>query len=190
MVPSLERPEYLEELHGIAENIVRERLEHSEVHPLAHSRPPPRASSCEMAQSQQQAATARGTSAKATGSEEVIPLVEPHSVVLEESQRMRGDVYVGPAFHIPMTQAKSLEELPSQVDFDWQDSVSPNPIPALGAARNLDGELDGVGTPPSVPAAIDVAMDTFVEVSQIAQEAVKDAMPQPSAEVPTPYIGV
>lgn len=190
MVPSLERPEYLEDLHGVAENIVRERLEHSEVHPLAHSRPPTGASSCEMAQSHPQATTARGTSAKAAGSEEVIPSVEAHSVVVEESQRMRGDVYVGPAFHIPMTQAKSLEELPSQVDFDWQDSVSPNPTPALGAARNLDGELDGVGTPRSVPAAIDVAMDTFVEVSQIAQEAVKDAMPQPSAEVPTPYIGV
>jgi predicted secreted protein len=54
------------------------------------------------------------------------------------------------------------------------------------AARNLDGELDGVGTPRSVAEPISVGMDTFVEVSQIAEEAVRDVMPQPSAPMPEP----
>ena len=113
MVPSLERTEYMLELRGIADNIVRERLEHSEVHPLTHSGPAADDSSCEVAQSHPESPTHIGTS------------VETHSVVDgKESQRMPGDVDVEPAFHIPMTQAKSLEDLPSQLDFDWQDSVS------------------------------------------------------------------
>lgn len=57
-----------------------------------------------------------------------------------------------------MTQDRNLEELPSQLDFDWQDSVSPK-------------------STPTVPEAIDVAPkhpeeSADVEVSQIAQEAV------------------
>jgi len=40
----------------------------------------------------------------------------------------------------------------------------------------------------SVAVPIDLGMDTFVEVSQIAHEAVRDAMPQPPAEVPTPLV--
>jgi hypothetical protein len=39
MVPSLERAEYLEDLRNLADNIVRDRLEHSDVHPLAHGMP-------------------------------------------------------------------------------------------------------------------------------------------------------
>jgi hypothetical protein len=116
----------------------------------------------------------------------VIPSVEAATGVVEESQRLPGDVDVGPVFHIPMTQARSLEDLPSQLDFDWQDSVSANPTPAVGAARNLDGELEHVGTPRTVAAALDVGVDTFGEVSQIAQEAVMDAMPQQPAEAPIP----
>ena len=58
--------------------------------------------------------------------------------------------------------------MPSQLDFDWEDSVSPNPTPALGTARNLGGELDIVGTLQNIAVPIDVGMDTFVEVSQIA----------------------
>jgi hypothetical protein len=186
MVPSLERAEYLEDLRNLADNIVRDRLEHSDVHPLAHGMPRTPASSCEVAQSNPQSPTYRGASSKVVGSDVMIPSVEALSGVVEESQQEQGDVDVGPAFHIPMTQAKSLEDLPSQLDFDWQDSVLANPTPAVGAARNLDGELEHVGTPRTVAAALDAGMDTFVEVSQIAQEAVMDAMPLQPAEAPIP----
>ena len=91
MVPLLERSEYMDELRNIANNIVRERLEHSEVHPPSHSELPTDASSCEVAQSRPQTPTNIGTSAKASGSEDVQPSAEPHSA------------HVGPAFHIPMT---------------------------------------------------------------------------------------
>lgn len=135
MVPLLERSEYMEGFHNIADNLVKECLEHSEVHPVAHIGPPTDAFSCEVAQSHPQTPTDIGTTTKAVGSEDVQPSVETQSTVVEkESQCMRGEVDVVPAFHIPMTQAKSCEDLPSQFDFDWQDLVSPNPTPALGAA--------------------------------------------------------
>jgi hypothetical protein len=182
MVPTLERAEYLEDLRNLADNIVKDRLEHSDIHPIAWGQPSTPASSCEVAQSHPQTPTHRATSTKVTGSEDVIPSAEAQTGVVEESQSLQGDVDVGPAFHIPMTQAKSLEDLPSQLDFDWQDSVSANPTPA--AARSLDGELEHVGTPRIVAAAVDEGIPTFIEVSQIAQEAVMDATPQQPAETP------
>lgn len=81
---------------------------------------------------------------------------------------------------------QSLVDLPSQLDFEWQDYVSPNPTPMLGTARNLGGELEVVGTPRNTTDPKAVGMDTFVEVSQIAQEAVRDATLQPLAEVSSP----
>ena len=57
-----------------------------------------------------------------------------------------------------MTQDKSLEELPSQLDFDWQDSVSPKSTPAVSEATDV--------APKHPKESADV------EVSQIAQEAV------------------
>ena len=63
----------------------------------------------------------------------------------------------GPAFHIPMTQDKTLEELPSQLDFDWQDSVSPEGTPAVRTS---------------------MAESAFVEVSEIAHEAIAHATQQ------------
>lgn len=71
---------------------------------------------------------------------------------------------VGPAFHIPMTQDKTLEELPSQLDFDWQDSVSPKGTPAVPTAMAV--------------APKDPEESAFVEVSQIAHEAVVHATQQ------------
>lgn len=187
MVPSLERAEYLDELRNIADNVVRERLEHSEVHPLAHTGPLTDASSCEMAQSHSQTPTNIGTSAKDGGLEGVGPCFETHvSDVTEDAQCVQRHVDVRPAFDIPMTQAKSLEELPSQLEFDWQDSTPSIPTPCVGAARNLDGDLDGVVTPRSEPGPTDVGTGTFVEVSQIAREAVLDSAPQPTAEALTP----
>ena len=58
----------------------------------------------------------------------------------------------------------------------------------MGAARNLDGDFDGVVTPRSDTGPTDVGMDTFVEVSQIAREAVLDSAPQPTAEALTPLV--
>lgn len=63
-----------------------------------------------------------------------------------------------------MTQDKTLEDLPSQLDFDWQDSVSPNPTPVVAA--------------PSVVAPNVTEINAFVMVSQIAAKAVKDATQQ------------
>jgi len=65
---------------------------------------------------------------------------------------------LGPAFHIPMTQDKTLEDLPSQIDFEWQDSVCPLPTPAVRTTP---------AAAPTGPENIEL-----LEVSQIAQEAV------------------
>jgi hypothetical protein len=79
-----------------------------------------------------------------------------------------------PAFIIPMTQEKTLEGLPSQLDFEWTESVSPNPTPAV---------VDAVVAAPSVGNPEVMEVDAFVMVSQIAEEAVKDAtQDQPQEE--------
>ena len=106
MVPSLERNEYMYELREIADNIVRERCKHVEVNlgldtGLADS----------------------GKVADAVDVDE--PVVEP--TVADDSPSQHGDVQVGPAFHIPMTQDKTLLDLPNQLDFDWQESASQGP---------------------------------------------------------------
>ena len=74
-----------------------------------------------------------------------------------------------------MTQEKSLEDLPSQLDLDWQDSVSLTPTPSLATTRNLGQELEAVASSQVDDPPVVVAIDTFAEVSQIAQEAVMDA---------------
>ena len=127
MVPPLERSEYLYELRNVAENVVRERCEHSEAHP-------------------------RGLSGHG-------PVECGEESVPESSPNM--STPLGPAFHIPMTQDKSLEDLPSQIDFEWHDSVSPNIAPALAT---------GTGT-----ARTETQDNTFGEVSQIAEEAILQA---------------
>jgi hypothetical protein len=68
-----------------------------------------------------------------------------------------------------MTQEKTLEDLPSQMDFDWHDSISPNPKPADPAVAVAAAS---VGDPKVVE------VDAFVIVSQIAEEAVKSATGQ------------
>ena len=143
------------------------------VHPPAHSGLPTDASSCEVASTRPQTPTDVGTSATAFVSEVVQPSVEPRAAD------------VGPTFHIPMSQVSSLEDLHSQLDFEWQDSVSVNPTPILGTTRNLGGELKVNGTPRNTAVPKDVGLDTFVEVLQIGQEAARDATPQPPAKAPT-----
>ena len=67
-----------------------------------------------------------------------------------------------------MTQEKTLLELPSQLDFDWQESATQGPSIAPPAAQNPVEEVD-----------------TFVLVSQIAQEAVMDATQGPPSTLTT-----
>lgn len=179
LVPSLECNEYLGELRNIADNIVRERLEHSEVLPPSHGTPTGDVTSCDVATPCPQTPASKGTFGKAGAP------VEPPSVDnARHSPVTHGSAHVGPAFDIPMTQGPSLEDLPSQLDFEWQEAASPNCTPAHVTARNLGGQLDVVGTPRPTTEPRDVEADTFVQVSQIAHEAVVDAMLQPPSPVP------
>ena len=41
----------------------------------------------------------------------------PHNGTIN-SPSTHGDAQVGPAFHIPMTQERNVQDLPSQLDFD------------------------------------------------------------------------
>ena len=160
MVPSLERPEYMYELRQIADNIVKERCKHSEL----HSDP------------QFVTHTEGGPSYKVAEGSEFIE--SPADVAPKDSPSQPGDSHVGPAFHIPMTQEKSLQDLPSQLDFDWQESATPCPSTAATTARSLGEELNVVSTPAVAASPPHVEVDTFVQVSQIAQEAVMDATQQ------------
>lgn len=164
MVPLLEQPEYMYELRNIADNIVRERCKHSEVQPPTH--------------------IACVASYKvADVSEGVEEPVE--SQVPDGSPSTHGDGHVGPAFHIPMTQEKTLLELPSQLDFDWQEQASQGPSIAPATARNLGEQLDEASTRLNAAMPIHVQEDTFVQVSQIAHEAVMDATQQPFSTITT-----
>lgn len=161
MVPPMERSECIWELCNIAENIVRERLEHSEVHPPARGDP----DISERADLQQSCRESSGLLGNAEASEVEQP--PPQSTCVSIDSPCTPEAM--PAFVIPMTQEKTLEDLPSQMDFDWQDSVSPNPTPAdVGVAV----AAASVGDPKVVE------VDAFVIVSQIAEEAVKSATQQ------------
>ena len=164
MVPTLERSEYMYELREIADNIVRERCKHAEVN----------LGLC----------TGTASSSKVAEATDVVkPLVEPHSA--DDSPSDHGDAHVGPAFHIPMTQEKTLLDLPSQCDFDWQESASQGPSIAPATARNLDEDLHVASTPLNATLSGNVQVDTFVTVSQIAREAVMDATKQPFSTTTT-----
>jgi hypothetical protein len=67
-----------------------------------------------------------------------------------------------------MTQDKSLEDLPNQIDFEWQDSVSPLPTPAPRT------------TAAAVPSGVED--NEFITISQIAQEAAVHATQQRADE--------
>lgn len=75
------------------------------------------------------------------------------------------DVHVGPAWHILRIQDKTLQDLPSQLELDWQDSVSPRPNPSLNAAQKLSENLDVVGKSQTAEPPVVVAVGTFAEVS-------------------------
>jgi hypothetical protein len=175
LVPPHYPTEYLFELRCVAENISRERGLHSEVHPPASTLVPQQAPQCEPQVTDAIASDGIcnvGTS-EASGVEQ--PAVDPESKENAGNAPSSGaDAHIGPAWlNIPMTQEKSLQDLPSQLDLDWQDLVLPTPMPSL-AARNPGEELEVVGSTQNVEPP--VVVDTFAEVSQIAQEAVVGAM--------------
>ena len=144
------------ELRNIAENIVRERLEHSEVHPPMQCEPEIE----ERGEVQESFRESSANLGNAEASEVDQPPPQTTPVTIDSPSTPAGSQTI-PAFVIPMTQEKTLQDLPSQMDFDWQDSVSPNPTLAMAAAS--------VGNPEVME------VDTFVLVSQIAEEAVKNA---------------
>jgi len=60
----------------------------------------------------------------------VQPEVEPESKEnAEDAPYTDADAHIGPTWHIPMTEENSLQNLPSQLDLDWQDSVLFTPMP-------------------------------------------------------------
>lgn len=137
MVPPVERSEYLCELRNIADNIVRDQWEHSELHQPG----PPVADRVEHVEVQDPA-----------------DHVEVQPSLPESTANLATPV--GPAFNIPMTQDKTLEGLPSQIDFQWQYSLSPILTPAPATAAT------------TADAPKDTEESAFAEVSQIAEEAV------------------
>lgn len=155
MVPRRERTEYLYELRCIAENIVRERLEQSEPHPPVHCGSP-------VFQGGKVHESFREI-ADSLGNAEHPPPHSPHATM--DSTCTPADSQAIPAFDIPMTQDKTLEELPSQLDFELYDPVAPTPAVAVASV-----------TPPVTE------MNAFVQVAEIASEAVKNAMLQPAEE--------
>ena len=95
---------------------------------------------------------------KANALKDVQPPVEPQSNKdAEDSVSTHADVYVGPAWHIPMTQ----------VDLDWQDSVSPTPSSSLNAAPNVAKDLDVVGKSQIAEAHMVVAVDTLLRYPKL-----------------------
>jgi hypothetical protein len=170
MVPPPEPTEYLYELRAIAENISKERGHHSELHPEV-------ANLYEAYIVDSQVQVTNASNADIPEAAEVVqPRVDPDSIQNgEEAAGRDAGVQAGPAWEIPMTQAKSLEDLPSQLDLEWQDSASLTPNPSHAATRNLGQELEAVASSPVRDAAVVVEVHTFAEVSQIAQEVVMDA---------------
>ena len=177
LVPPREPTEYLYDLRALAENISRDRCMHLEVHPTA---PPEYLQQCEpeVTNATNSDNICNVGTPATLGVVQVVD-VQPQSkenvpsTDAEDVPSTDAETDIGPAWHIPMTQEKSLQDLPSQLDVDWQDSVLPTPMPSLVAVRNLSSELDVVGSTQNVEPP--VVLDTFAEVSQIAQEAVMDA---------------
>lgn len=176
MVPPPVPTEFLYDLRAIAENVSRDRCVQWEVHP-------PKATDSEVVVPVGEVEVTNATNSVAVCKPQVAevadvapPLVEPESIVhVTNSLSPDPAVHVSPAFDIPMTQERSLQDLPSQLDVDWTESVAPTPTPSLAATRNLGEALEAVGSSQRVDTAVLMPDDAFVVVSQIAREAVTDA---------------
>lgn len=151
MVPPLEQHEFMSELRNIADNILRERWEHVEVHQRGHSMQEP------------------------IESADVHKPLEG-SAVQESNPDVSGNLGapVGPAFDIPMTQQKTLEELPSQIDLEWQGSISPSLTPNEATTSAVTTK--------------DTEDNAFAEVQQIAEEAAEHATQHLDEQVIDPPI--
>lgn len=172
MVTPLAPTEYLYELRAIAENITRERCQDADVHKPQTTLLEEDIHHCEQ---QVTNATTANTSCDPSireASEVVRPLVEPKSKHMANDPPSADVGPVGPAWHIPMTQERTLQDLPSQLELDWQDSVPSTPTASPAAIAE---ELGVVGPSQVVKPHVVVAVDTFAEVSQIAAEVVMDA---------------
>jgi hypothetical protein len=157
MAPPQNLAEYLYEIRAFAECVVKELCEILEVLP-----PTPTQHDADVHRYEVEATndTNVDNTSKADVVTDVHPPMKPH---------------VGPAWHILRTQDKTLQDLPSQVVIDWQDSVSPTPSPSLKVPQNLAKDLDVVGKSHTAEPVVVVAVDTFAEVSQIAEEVVMNA---------------
>lgn len=174
LVPPRYETDYLYELRAIAENISRERCQHSEVNTTAAVLIPQYIPQCGLQVTDACEPDNVCNVGTPQASEVVTPEVEPESKEsAEDPHSGDADARSEPAWDIPMTQDKSLQELPSQLDLDWQESVLPTPMPSLAAVRNLGEELEVVGATRNADPP--VVLDTFAEVSQIAQESVMGA---------------
>lgn len=122
MIPSLERSPFIDELRNIADNLVRERLEQTEVQPPVQYGPQTQDPG-EVQESFRESCANLGN---ADRSEVDQPPPQSTPATMDSPSTPVG-LQAIPSFVIPMTQEKTLEDLPSQMDFDWQDSVSPNP---------------------------------------------------------------
>jgi hypothetical protein len=174
LVPVREPYEFVCDLRALAENISRERCIQWDPHP-------PKAvhREVDVAEVDVEVTIASTPEVEAIASTPKPAQVTPPAgetmseVRVTNSPSTDAGVNVGPAWHIPMTQA--LQELPSQLDVDWPDSVALTPTPSNGTTRNLVEELDAVGASQPVDTPIVIPLSAFVEVSQIAQKAVTDA---------------
>ena len=144
------------ELRNIAENIVRERLDHFSVQHPVHS--------FQRGEVQVSFHENEDMAGNASASED--PQPPPHEHAPIDFSSTPGGSQDIPAYHIQMTQKRFLEALPSQVDFDWSSSPIPTPAVATVAAAS-------VTEPPQV-----TEVHAFEMVSQIAEEAVKEATQQ------------
>ena len=176
MLPPPEPTEFLYDLRSVAENIGSMRCSQSEVHPPECQQPEVVAHVTEVEVTD----ASNSNNVCALGTPQVADSVQP-LVELDSRQNVPkppsidAGVNDGPAWVIPMTQERSLHDLPSQMDLDWQEPLTATPTPSHAATRNLGEALQAVGSSQVVEPDVALPVDAFAEVSQIAQEAVTDA---------------
>ena len=176
MLPPPEPTEFLYEIRVVAENIGTLRCSQSEVHPPECQQPEVVAHVPDVEVTNASNSNNVCTLGTPQAAESAETLVERNSVQnMLKSPSTDPGVNDAHAWVIPMTQERSLHDLPSQMELDWQDSVTTTPTPSLAATRNLGEALEAVGSERVVEPEVVLPVDAFAEVSQIAQEAVTDA---------------
>ena len=149
------------ELRALSENVVREHGETLEVHPPTPIQNEAAMHGCKVEATN---TTNVGNTSKTYVVKDLQLLMETQSNA-EHSVSMHAYVHVGSAWYILMIQDKTLQDLPSQVELDWQDSVSFLINLSFNAAQNLAENLDVVGKSQTAELSVVVAVGTFAEVS-------------------------